>query len=144
MSKISLDWDSIFQSLVGAIFLGTPNHGTGHTMSTHLLLATIAADPNLQVEGQVLEVLKYGNDVLVDTVNEFVSIARNHLIMISCFFEQKSTNIDKLIGNEVIQARSYGICVIHLLTNRRNGLLTRPLVVSMDTPNVDLHEITSG
>lgn len=67
------------------------------------MLAAIASDPALHVEGKVLEILEYGNDTLVDTLDEFMSVSKRSSILLSCFWEQKISNIGAIIGDKRIE-----------------------------------------
>jgi hypothetical protein len=51
----------------------------------------------------VLEVLEHGNDVLVDTLTDFVAVIEESGILLSCFWEQKISNIGKIIGDKRIE-----------------------------------------
>jgi len=72
-------------------------------MSKGLLLAAIASDPMLRTEGKVLEVLEHGNDVLVDTLTDFVAVIEQSGKLLSSFWEQKISNIGKIIGDKRIE-----------------------------------------
>ncbi|KAK5441925.1 hypothetical protein LTS15_011190 [Exophiala xenobiotica] len=72
-------------------------------MSKGLMFAAIASNPELHVEGKVLEILEYGNDTLVDTLDEFMSVSRESAVQLSCFWEQKITNIGVVIGEQRIE-----------------------------------------
>jgi hypothetical protein len=69
------------------------------------MLAAIASDPSLHVEGKVLEILEYGNDTLIDTLDDFMSASKESEIALSCFWEQKITNVGRIIGDKRIEVR---------------------------------------
>jgi hypothetical protein len=98
-------WPGIFSSTAGIVFLSTPHRGTGPQTSKGLVLAAIAA--NLQVEPKILEVLVYENDVLMEVLDDFITTCKAHNKPISCFFEQKISNVGKVIsGNNIKVSRS--------------------------------------
>jgi hypothetical protein len=66
------------------------------------MLAAIASDPSLHVEGKVLEILERGNDTLMDTLDDFMSVSKESGISLSCFWEQRITNVGRIIGNKRI------------------------------------------
>ena len=98
-------WPNIIESVTGVVFMGTPHRGTGSITSKGLLYAAIASDPTLRVDGTVLKALEYGNDVLMDVLNEFISICNAPTIAMSicCFFEQRPTSVGRVIGNKMLE-----------------------------------------
>jgi hypothetical protein len=70
-----------------------------------LVYAAIASDPSLQVDNTVLRALIYGNDILMDVLNEFISLCNAPGVSISlcCFFEQRSTKVGRIIGNNRLE-----------------------------------------
>jgi hypothetical protein len=80
--------------------------------SRGLVYAAIASDPSLKVDDTVLRALVYGNDVLMDVMDEFVSLCNAPGVGISlcCFFEQRSTKVGRIIGSnhlEVVTPQTY-------------------------------------
>ena len=94
-------WPAIFASVTGVVFMGTPHRGTGSITSSGLLYAAIASDPSLRVDGTVLKALEYGNDVLMDVLDEFICLcnALTPGMSLCCFFEQRRTCVGRVIGN---------------------------------------------
>ena len=85
--------------------MGTPHHGTRSFDSQSSLYTAIASNPSVHVENSVLKALEYGNDILMDVLNEFVAlcISPEHKLSLFCFFEQRSTVIGKIIGDESLK-----------------------------------------
>lgn len=99
-------WTGVYPNTQGIVFLGTPNRGTGPIMSKGLLLAAIASDESLHTEGKVLEILEQGNDALTDLLADFLPVIRRsggEDIQISCFWEQKISNVGRIIGKTRIE-----------------------------------------
>ena len=73
--------------------------------SKGLVYAAIASDPSLQVDDTVLRALMYGNDILMDVLNEFISLCNAPGVDISlcCFFEQRPTKVGRIIGNNHLE-----------------------------------------
>ena len=106
-------WPNIINSVTGVVFMGTPHRGTGSITSNGLLYAAIASDPSLRVDGTVLKALEYGNDVLMDVLNEFISMCNEPSLAISlcCFFEQRPTSVGRVIGNKKLEVCLVTLCV---------------------------------
>ena len=73
--------------------------------SKGLVYAAIASDPSLKVDDTVLRALVYGNDILKDVFNEFISLCNAPDVGISlcCFFEQRPTKVGRIIGNNHLE-----------------------------------------
>jgi uncharacterized membrane protein YcfT len=87
------------------VFIGTPHRGTGSVTSKGLVYAAIASDPSLHVDDTVLRALIYGNDILMDVLNEFISLCNALGVEISlcCFFEQQLTKVGRIIGKNHLE-----------------------------------------
>ncbi len=98
--------------------MGTPHRGTGEITSKGKMLVAIASHASLRVNDTVLRALEYGNDILMDILNEFVSICQAPGVDISlfCFFEQRITNIGKLVGDQVIEVSLRTVPIRHIVT----------------------------
>jgi len=85
--------------------MGTPHRGTGSATSKGLVFAAVASDPSLQVDDTVLRALICGNDVLMDVLDEFISLcnAPGAGISLFCFFEQRPTKVGRIIGSNHLE-----------------------------------------
>ena len=95
----------MFRLTTGVVFLGTPHRGTGSITSKGLLYAAIASDPSVRTDDNVLKALENGNDVLMDTLNDFISLCNAPVVAMSlcCFFEQQVTRVGKIIGKDFLE-----------------------------------------
>jgi hypothetical protein len=104
-------YPGIFKSTVGVIFLGTPHRGTNAFTPQSQLLAAIAAQSDLQhrIEPQVLDDLQSENGTILDVSGDFALVCGDHhrKILITCFFEQRVSNIGKIVGRNDIQVSGF-------------------------------------
>lgn len=99
--------EAILKSTVGAVFLGTPHRGTGAFGSQSALLAAIAAqtDLYLSMESEVLDAMKVERGELLDVSEDFLKLSVRENLRITCFFEQRESNLGKMIGRDDIKVR---------------------------------------
>lgn len=97
--------EAILSSAVGAVFLGTPHRGTGAFSSQSALLAAIAAQSELypSMEAGVLDAMKAERGELLDVSEDFLKLSARAKMRITCFFEQRESNLGKMIGRDDIK-----------------------------------------
>ena len=95
------DYPQIYDSVTGMLFLGTPHHGS-ETLKNQKKLYSQILKAKLHVQDNILQSLAEDNDVLVGTVHSFTRdlSTRPHPPKLFCFFEQKATNIERVIGRD--------------------------------------------
>lgn len=100
--------EAILNSTVGAVLLGTPHRGTGAFGSQSALLAAIAAQSTLypSMESDVLDSMKAERGELLDVSEDFLKLSVRANLRITCFFEQRESNLGKMIGRDDIKVRS--------------------------------------
>lgn len=57
----------------------------------------ISAEQGLKIDGTILRVFKSGNNILQNTLNKFTTFCNKKNVKLYCFFEQKKTNIGKIV-----------------------------------------------
>jgi hypothetical protein len=77
---------SIFPSVAGCIFLGTPFKGT-KTQSKAMVLAGMAETIGMGVPSSLLKLLEDGSEILNRMLDEFVRLVNDAQIRVFCFFE---------------------------------------------------------
>lgn len=99
--------EAILNSTIGAVFLGTPHRGTGAFGSQGALLAAIAAQSALypSMQSDVLDAMKAERGELLDVSEDFLKLSVRANIRITCFFEQRESNLGKMIGRDDIKVR---------------------------------------
>ncbi|KAK7739590.1 hypothetical protein SLS63_001936 [Diaporthe eres] len=118
--------EAILKSTVGAVFLGTPHRGTGAFGSQSALLAAIAAqtDLYLSMESEVLDAMKVERGELLDVSEDFLKLSVRENLRITCFFEQRESNLGKMIGRDDIKQFVVDETSAKLGANRAIGLPT--------------------
>jgi len=103
-------YPSLFDSCIGVIFLGTPHRGSGSFTQDSALLTAIAAasDVYQHLETGVLDAMTSKTGSLLDVADDFISLCVHGGPKVSCFFEQRSSMLGKVIGknNIKVSARS--------------------------------------
>lgn len=93
--------EGILKSTVGVVFLGTPNRGTLAFGSRSALFAAIAAQSELypSMEAGVLEAMELeGAAGILDVSNDFLKLSARMKLRVTCFFEQRESNLGKMVG----------------------------------------------
>ncbi|KAF2677393.1 ankyrin [Lentithecium fluviatile CBS 122367] len=90
------DFPSIFPSVAGCIFLGTPFHGT-KTLSKATVLAEMAATIGMGVSSSLLKLLEKDSEVLTRMLDEFVRLTNDAQIRVFCFFESEKSDLAAVI-----------------------------------------------
>ena len=135
----------IFQSITGALFMGTPHRGTGNLTSNGLLCAALQDKPDLCVDDTILQAIKTGSEVTTDLLHEISMLSHASGISLFCFFEQQPTKVGKIIGKPDLEVGSVARKIIILgLTSARNGLWMRHLPVLTASLDVVLVSTTSA
>lgn len=124
--------EAILNSTVGAVFLGTPHRGTGAFGSQSALLAAIAAQTELylSMESDVLDAMKAERGELLDVSEDFLKLSVRANLRITCFFEQRESNLGKMIGRDDIKVRHRDVIFVHksgLMYMCSNSLWTKHL-----------------
>ncbi|PQE16458.1 WD40 YVTN repeat-like-containing protein [Rutstroemia sp. NJR-2017a WRK4] len=87
----------ILKATIGVILLGTPHNGTDKITSGELLTRIIQA--GAAGEPTSLAALKIDNEMVLDTVKDFSIATRKNGIAVHCYFEQKSSKVSKMFGD---------------------------------------------
>lgn len=95
-------YPGIFDSTVGVVFLGTPHHGSGSFTRDSALLRHIAASSDMlkQLDTSILETMTSAYGDLLDVADDFINFCQEGGPAIACFYEQRSSKIGKIIGND--------------------------------------------
>lgn len=98
-------YPGFFDSCIGAIFLGTPHRGSNSFTQDSALLTAIAAasDVYQHLETDVLDAMTSKSGSLLDVADDFISLCVNGGPEVSCFFEQRSSMLGKVIGRHNIK-----------------------------------------
>jgi hypothetical protein len=102
-AKLCDDWRDIYTSTTGAVFIGTPHHGTGPITSEGIKNKLTAA--NYEVEDVLLRPLAVGDDTLLDLRKEFTSLINKppYRLPVNSFYEQISSQVGKVIGDPTMK-----------------------------------------
>ncbi|KAG8165995.1 hypothetical protein KVR01_004547 [Diaporthe batatas] len=124
----SSEYPSIYDSITGMVFLGTPHYGSSISNMASLgdIYETIRQQ-NLQTDDSLLKTIAHDNTVLVETVDDFVVDVKQQAPgpEIFCFFEKRPTqigviaNLDDKLPEFVVNESS--ACLVGY---RRVGLTT--------------------
>lgn len=129
-------YPGLFDSSIGIVFLGTPHRGTKSFTQESALLAAIAASSDLSqnLETGVLDSMTSDDGALLDVADDFIALCVDGGPMISCFFEQRSSKLGKVVGRNDIDEfivdhtsatfdghRKYGLELDHFSLNKFNG-----------------------
>ncbi|KAM0139062.1 hypothetical protein ACHAP3_003330 [Botrytis cinerea] len=88
----------ILDDTAGVVLLGTPHRGTDNVTSGELLQRILRA--GAAGEAASLTVLRTDNEMVLDAVHSFSTITREKDIPVHCFFEQKSSRVSKMFGDD--------------------------------------------
>ncbi|APA08684.1 hypothetical protein sscle_04g034540 [Sclerotinia sclerotiorum 1980 UF-70] len=88
----------ILDFTIGVILLGTPHRGTDNITSSELLQRIIRA--GAAGEAASLIALEANNEMVLDAVQGFSMVAHEKNIPVHCFFEQKSSKVSKMFGDD--------------------------------------------
>jgi hypothetical protein len=80
-----------------SLLFGILYRGTDNVTSGELLQRIICASPI--GESALVTVLQADNEMVLDVVYSFSTITRKKNIPVYCFFEQKSSKVSKLLGD---------------------------------------------
>lgn len=137
LAKMQHDaYPGVFDSFRGAVFLGTPHRGTKSFAQDSALFAAIAASSDLSegLETGILKYMKSEGGALLDVTDDFVNLCSGRGSLISCFFEQRSSKLGKIVGRKDIDEfivdqqsatldghRRYGLELDHFSLNKFDG-----------------------
>jgi hypothetical protein len=98
----------IIASSIGVIFLGTPHRGSRSFLPQSALLTAIAEHSDLYggIEPEVLDTMRSDDGALLEVAEDFTDLCRDKGLEVACFFEQRKSNLGKIIGKDNIQARA--------------------------------------
>lgn len=88
----------ILDVTIGVVLLGTPHRGTDNVTSGELLQRIIRA--GTAGDSASVTVLRADNEMVLDVVHSFSTITREKNIPVHCFFEQKSSKVSKMFGDD--------------------------------------------
>ncbi|KAL8400678.1 hypothetical protein RB594_000904 [Gaeumannomyces avenae] len=98
-------WPGTFGSTVGLVFLGTPFRGTHDSLSQGevLLRAWQLFAAESPVYSENLGILRAGGEPLIDLVDTYLRVARKSQTTprVACFYEQKASEIGRILGKDV-------------------------------------------
>ncbi|KAF2111135.1 hypothetical protein BDV96DRAFT_499788 [Lophiotrema nucula] len=129
-------YPGVFDSSVGIVFLGTPHRGTKSFTHESALLAAIAASSDLSqnLETGILDTMTSESGALLDVADDFITLCTDGGPMLSCFYEQRSSKLGKVVGRNDIDEfivdhtsatfdghPRYGLEVDHFSLNKFNG-----------------------
>ncbi|TGO31109.1 hypothetical protein BPAE_0001g00030 [Botrytis paeoniae] len=95
---IQSQMSKILDGTTGVVLLGTPHRGTDNVTSGELLQRILRA--GAAGEAASLTVLRTDNEMVLDAVHSFSTITRERNISVHCFFEQKSSKVSKMFGDD--------------------------------------------
>ncbi|KAL8340712.1 hypothetical protein RB601_006689 [Gaeumannomyces tritici] len=98
-------WPGTYDSTAGLVFLGTPFRGTHDSLSQGevLLRAWQLFAAERPVYSENLGILRAGGEPLIDLVDTYLRVARKSPMMprVACFYEQKASDIARILGKDV-------------------------------------------
>jgi len=94
----------LLEATTGVVLLGTPHRGTDNVTASELLQRIIHA--GVRGEAASLTALQAGNEMILDAVQGFAATAREKNISVHCFFEQRSSKVSKMFGD------NYKVCLL--------------------------------
>jgi hypothetical protein len=90
------DYPSISRAVSGIVFLGTPNRGSG-SQSKAAVIAAIAAMTGFGERSSLLSMLERDSEPLRDLFSDFVRLAVNDAISLTCFFELHKSRVADIV-----------------------------------------------
>jgi len=108
----STEWESIFRSTTGLIFLGTPFRGAEGLSQSEMLQAALSQYDEREVYAPKMEILDPGNELLQDLVDNFGQLrSQPNRAEIACFFELEPSDVGALVGTErkMVRAASHTV-----------------------------------
>ncbi|KAI9748769.1 MAG: hypothetical protein M4579_007127 [Chaenotheca gracillima] len=99
-------WPGVYDSAVGLIFFGTPFRGTNNVLSQgQILQAAEKLFNDRPVHDENLQILRAGDETLCDLVDSYLRVARQTARpRVACFYEQRVTDVGRLLANDAGQA----------------------------------------
>jgi hypothetical protein len=95
-------WPYLYQATVGLVFFGTPFRGTNKTTITKIVELAEQEFGQDQVLGQVFRASEADDEALTSLVEQYLRTARQTVRpKVACFFEQKPTNVARIVNNKV-------------------------------------------
>jgi hypothetical protein len=95
------EWPGIYTSTTGLVFFGTPFRGAEGMSQSEMLDAARREYEDDLIQGEVLEVLKPGNEFLQEVVNKFCKTrSRPNKVRVACFFELKTSDVGAIVGGQ--------------------------------------------
>ncbi|KAJ8058173.1 hypothetical protein OCU04_013027 [Sclerotinia nivalis] len=88
----------ILDGIIGVVLFGTLHRGIDNVTLGELLQRILRA--GVAGEAASLIVLRIDNEMVLDTVYSFSTITREKNIPVYCFFEQKSSKVSKMFGDD--------------------------------------------
>jgi hypothetical protein len=92
-----LQISKILNTTIGIILLGTLYNSTDKIISDKLLIRIIQA--GTAGEPTLLTVLKIDNKIILDIIKDFAVATCKNSIIVYCYFEQKSSKVSKMFGD---------------------------------------------
>lgn len=95
------EWPGMYTSTIGVIFFGTPFRGAEGMSQSEMLDAARREYEEDEIQGDVLEVLRPGNEFLQDVVDKFGRTrSQRNKARVACFFEMKSSDVGAIVGGQ--------------------------------------------
>ncbi|PGH18658.1 hypothetical protein AJ80_04405 [Polytolypa hystricis UAMH7299] len=104
------DYPGIFKCTSGIVFLGTPHRGSSF-QSPASVIASVASALGLGKKSQILSVLEKDSESLADLVYDFARTVRTGNIEIFCFFEQRESDVSKIVKPQSLDWISYKVII---------------------------------
>ncbi|TVY85514.1 Vegetative incompatibility protein HET-E-1 [Lachnellula suecica] len=92
---------NILDATTGLVLLGTPHRGTDDLTAGGIVERIILAGVE-DIHESSLASLREGSEMVLDTVQDFVLAANAKQVSIHCFFEQRRSAVDKMLGNKTL------------------------------------------
>ena len=120
--------------------MGTPYRSIGVIIFKNLIYAAITSNLFLRIDNTVLKALESGNNILINILNDFISLYNLSAVEISlyCFFKQRLTAVGRIINNNILKIFIYLILMLMQskpLIRNKNLLLMKFLAALINTRN---------
>ena len=87
----------IYKSIIDMLFFKTSFRGADGLSQVEILRAIKSQYKEKQIQGFNLNIFAWGNETLIDLMNDFFEIKKErNLTRVTCFFEQKSNNVNAI------------------------------------------------